>query len=105
MSVMSNNMKKRTSTSYIFTANVYNPSDMHEVELLKKSVSVLNSSARLLNPGAPLLRVCLKARLGKNNPKAVNYRRGGNRRLKTYTPYQSILIKDASRVDVYLYTR
>ena len=41
-------------------------------------------------------RVCVKARLGKGNPKASNYKNRG---------IFSVLLGDASRYDVYVQTR
>jgi hypothetical protein len=97
------NTNKRYSTSYVFTADVNCSNDMQRIGNIKKAISAANQiEKRRHNPR--LKRVCLKGRLGKNNPSSVNYRRDGNRFNKTRRPYMSVLIKDAVAFDVYVYS-
>lgn len=98
-----NNNFKRSSTSYVFTADVNCANDMQRISELQKAIAIANKIDA--NFGGRAKRVCLKPRLGKNNPAAVDYRHGGKRFHRTLTPYQSILVKDAVRFDVYVYTR
>ena len=100
-------MKKRTD-SYIFTADPLSVLDMQQIELVRKTVATSNKLARRdakwRGEKPVIYRVCLKARIGKNNPNADIYRnkqtywgRMGN--------YQSIKLEHAQRIDVYVQRR
>jgi hypothetical protein len=107
-------MIKRYSKDYIFTARRDNASDASRLAQLKKSISVVNRDLRnrhrneseyalltnrpLPSYGPVQFRVCLKARLGKDNPAAIKYRNRGFR-------VQTIAMADASRYDVYVWQR
>lgn len=97
-------MKQRTD-SYIMTADPLSANDMQQIEIIRKTVSIANKRAKAVSKWKgtkPVLyRVCLKARLGRNNPDANIYRekttiwgRKGN--------YQSIKLAHAQRIDVYV---
>ena len=90
---------KRYSTSYQFTVDPMSTSDMERVKSLKEFVKNMNAQF----PNNEALRVCLKGRLGRNNPNAFKYHKGGERRGYGAHAYQSISLKDASRYDVYVY--
>lgn len=100
-------MKQRTD-SYIFTADPLSVSDMQQIELVRKTVRVTNQRARQdakwRGEKPKLYRVCLKARLGRDNPAAGIYRSK-----TTYWgrkgDYQSIKLEHAQRIDVYVQRR
>jgi len=93
-------MKTRTD-SYIFTADVISANDMISIETIRKTVSVSNKLARRnakwSGKTPTLYRVCLKGRLGKNNPDAIIYR--------IKRDYQTIKLKHARYIDVYVQKR
>lgn len=100
-------MKQRTD-SYIFTADPLSVNDMQQIAIVRKTVAVSNKmarqSAKWKNEKPVIYRVCLKARLGRNNPDADIYRnkttfwgRKGD--------YQSIKLEHAQRIDVYVQRR
>lgn len=93
-------MKQRTD-SYIFTADPMSVNDMQQIAIVRKTVAVANkrarSSAKWSGTKAKIYRVCLKARLGKNNPASAFYR--------TRSDYQSIKLEHAQRIDVYVQER
>ena len=95
-------MKQRTP-AYVFTVDPKSPEDMKKVENLRALVKRANHANREIGEGT-VLRVCLKARLGKNNPAAQLYRDKvdywGN---KGY--FQSIKLEHAQRIDVYVQRR
>jgi hypothetical protein len=92
-------MKKRTS-SYAFTADVNSVTDMQQIDFLRKSISIINKSAKesakYSGQKPKLYRVSLKARLGKSNPAAAKYK---------HQWIKSIKLEDAVRLDVYIHTR
>ena len=92
-------MKKRTD-SYIFTADPMSVSDMHQIQVVRKTVAASNKLAKQRTKWSgeqPIIyRVCLKARLGKNNQAYSKYR---NQWIK------SIKLEDAQRIDVYVQRR
>lgn len=100
-------MKQRTD-SYIFTADPLSANDMQQIELVRKTVRVTNQRARQdakwRGETPKLYRVCLKARLGRNNPAADIYRNK-----TTYWgrkgDYQSIKLEHAQRIDIYVQRR
>lgn len=100
-------MKTRTD-SYIFTADPLSSNDMQQIQLVRKTVAASNKIARRnakwSGKTPTIYRVCLKARIGKNNPDAHIYRekvtfwgRKGD--------YQSIKLEHAQRIDVYVQRR
>jgi hypothetical protein len=102
-------MSTRYSTSYIFS---YNPSDENDVKKLKE----LKQRIKNQNKTADVKqRVVLAGRLGKNNPSAVKYRKGGEYSSKQKPswfpswygghPYQTIRVADAAYFDVYVYNK
>ncbi len=89
------------SSSYLFTADVLCVSEMQEIERVRKAIAITNTfirdnAKRTGNKKLITYRVCLKARLGKNNPAASKYR---NQWIK------SIKLEDAQRIDVYIWER
>lgn len=100
-------MKQRTD-AYVFTADPLSVSDMQMIEVVRKTVRAANKRARQdakwRNETPKIYRVCLKARLGRNNPAADIYR---NKR--TYWgrmgDYQSIKLEHAQRIDIYVQRR
>lgn len=100
-------MKARTD-SYIFTADPMSVNDMQQIAIVRKTVAVSNKLARQrakwTGEKPTIYRVCLKARLGRNNPDADIYRNK-----KTYWgrkgDYQSIKLEHAQRIDVYVQRR
>lgn len=100
-------MKLRTD-SYIMTADPLSANDMQQIEIVRKTVSIANkrakAAAKWKGTKPVLYRVCLKARLGRDNPNADIYRnkttfwgRKGD--------YQSIKLEHAQRIDVYVQLR
>jgi len=93
-------MKKQRTSSYAFTADVNSVTDMQQIDFLRKSVSIINKTARQTSKysgkKAQLYRVCLKARLGKKNPAYSKYR---------HQWIKSIKLEDAVRFDVYINRR
>lgn len=101
-------MKKQRTDSYVFTADPLSVSDMQMIELVRKTVRVTNArakqDAKWKGEKPKLYRVCLKARIGRNNPHAYIYREK-----RTYWgrkgDYQSIKLEHAQRIDVYVQRR
>lgn len=102
-------MTKRISDAYIMTADVNSVADMQAIEVVRKTVATSNRIARReyemrmkWNPQSNMpkpkqYRVCLKPRLGKNNPAyATKYKQQW---------IKSIKMEDAVRVDVYVHAR
>ena len=100
-------MKQRTD-AYIFTADPMSVVDMQQIVIVRKTIRVANARARReakwKGEKPKLYRVCLKARLGRNNPDADIYRSK-----TTYWgrkgDYQSIKLEHAQRIDVYVQRR
>ena len=100
-------MKQRTD-AYVFTADPLSVVDMQQIEIVRKTVKVANDRARReakwRGEKPKLYRVCLKGRIGKNNPFATIYRNK-----TTYWgrkgDYQSIKLEHAQRIDVYVQRR
>lgn len=94
-------MNKQRTSAYIFTADPLSVSDMQQIELVRKTVRASNAraieSAKWSGKKPELFRVCLKGRIGKNNPFAPIYRSKGD--------YQSIKLEHAQRIDVYVQRR
>jgi hypothetical protein len=88
--------KNRISPSYRFTVDMNNPNDVELVNNLRKNIQTMNSKKWMLRKQ----RVCLKGRLGQNNPNATKYRNS-----TSWNPYQTILKADAGHFDVYVYNR
>lgn len=101
-------MKNKRTDSYVFTADPLSVNDMQQIAIVRKTVAVSNKMARQnakwKNEKPVIYRVCLKARLGQNNPDAHIYQnkitfwgRKGD--------YQSIKLEHAQRIDVYVQRR
>ena len=104
-------MNKRTSTSYVMTIDPLSSGDAVSLMNVRATVRAVNALSKLTaqqinrvneRVGLPritptFMRVFQHARLGKNNPASYKYR--------TRNSYQSIAMADASRIDVYIYTR
>ena len=90
-------MKNRTSSSYRFTFAVNDQAGYEKLESLRKEIS------KLRNRGGERLRVCVKGRLGENNPAAVIYQERTKR--MAFGAYQTIKLEHAGRFDVYVYMR
>lgn len=93
-------MTNRRSKSYIDTVGNYEPA-LEYVDVVRNTVRKVND--QLKSSGSfDRYRVVLRGRLGKNNPNALLYRRGG----KLYR-WSSITIRPehASHFDIYIYKR
>ena len=87
---------KRYSTSYRFTFEKNDLEGQQKLETLRKNISNYNKFAETPQ------RVCVRGRLGKNNPNAAKYNVGGI----YYNPFiMNVKMLDASRFDVYIYSR
>ena len=100
----------RYSENYVFTAKATSVDDRQKIETLRQTVKVINymqsQYEKSTGQQQTRYRVCLRGRLGKNNPNAWKYQM----RQKTYTgygahPYQMIHLSDAAYFDVYVYER
>ena len=89
-------MKNRTSSSYRFSFDVNDQAGYEKLESLRKEIAIRNR-------GGERLRVCVKGRLGENNPAAVIYQERAKRRVSG--AYQTIKLEHAGRFDVYVYMR
>ena len=89
-------MKNRTSSSYRFSFDVNDQAGYEKLESLRKEIAIRNR-------GGERLRVCVKGRLGENNPAAIVYQERAKR--MTFGAYQTIKLEHASRFDVYVYMR
>ena len=89
-------MKNRTSSSYRFTFAVNDQAGYEKLESLRKEIAIRNR-------GGERLRVCVKGRLGENNPAAVIYQERAKR--MAFGAYQTIKLEHAGRFDVYVYMR
>ena len=89
-------MKNRTSSSYRFTFAVNDQAGYEKLESLRKEIAIRNRAGERL-------RVCVKGRLGENNPAAISYQELAKRTV--YSVYQTIKLEHASRFDVYVYMR
>ena len=90
-------MKNRTSSSYRFSFDVNDQAGYEKLESLRKEIAKRNKE------GGERLRVCVKGRLGENNPAAIIYQELAKRTV--YSVYQTIKLEHASRFDVYVYMR
>ena len=90
-------MKNRKSSSYRFTFNVNDQAGYEKLEALRKEIAKQNKE------GGERLRVCVKGRLGEDNPAAIIYQELAKRTV--YSVYQTIKLEHASRFDVYVYMR
>ena len=89
-------MKNRTSSSYRFTFAVNDQAGYEKLESLREEIAIRNR-------GGERLRVCVKGRLGENNPAAVIYQERAKR--QAFGAYQTIKLEHAGRFDVYVYMR
>jgi len=94
----------------VFTAKAASADDLQKIETLRQTVKAINHMQRHYEKDTgqqqTRYRVCLRGRLGKNNPNAWKYQM----RQKAYTgcgahPYQMIHLSDAAYFDVYIYER
>lgn len=89
-------MKNRTSSSYRFSFDVNDQVGYEKLESLRKEIAIRNR-------GGERLRVCVKGRLGENNPAAIIYQERAKR--MAFGAYQTIKLEHAGRFDVYVYMR
>ena len=89
-------MKNRTSSSYRFSFDVNDQAGYEKLESLRKEIAIRNR-------GGERLRVCVKGRLGENNPAAIIYQERAKR--MTSGAYRTIKLEHAGRFDVYVYMR
>lgn len=89
-------MKNRTSSSYRFSFDVNDQAGYEKLESLRKEIAIRNR-------GGERLRVCVKGRLGENNPAAIIYQERAKR--MAFGAYQTIKLEHAGRFDVYVYMR
>ena len=92
--------KKNRTSAYQFTFNVGDLDGEIALHSLRKTIANFNKCKLMEYKHKTHVlvqyRVCVKARLGKGNPKASNYKNRG---------IFSVLLGDASRYDVYVQTR
>ena len=81
----------RTSDSYIMTIDSLEDRMLAHVRKIVHKRNSTNNEKKY--------RICVKGRLGKNNPNASKYRN------RSPMAYQNICLEDASHFDVYLYER
>ena len=100
----------RYSENYVFTAKATSVDDRQKIETLRQTVKAINCMQSQYEKDTgqrqTRYRVCLRGRLGKNNPNAWKYQV----RRKSYCgygahPYQMIRLSDAAYFDVYVYER
>lgn len=93
-------MTNRSSSSYVGTAT-NDAEGLKRVELVRSTVSLINAKLAA-NGSITRYRVSVKGRLGKNNPNARHYRRGGK-----HWRYSSIDIRSehSTHFDLYVYRR
>ena len=95
---------KRISKKYVMTVDPLCADDMFRLDLVKKTIANANNCekdrVRHSPQSANLLRVQLRGRLGKNNPRSARYKKPGLFRLSSYS---YIRLADAVRYDVYVY--
>ncbi len=90
----------KAGSSFIGTFYKDDPTDMHQLDNVRKMVSNMNKDLKNAGKNYQFYVKC-QGRLGKNNPNAWKYRRGG-----TYGPHAgSVRLPDASRFDAYIYRR
>ena len=98
------NNNKRISKKYVMTVDPLCADDMFRLDLVKKTIATANNCEKDRVRHSPqsvnLLRVQLRGRLGKNNPRAARYKKPGLFRLSSYS---YIRLADAVRYDVYVY--
>ena len=67
----------RYSENYVFTANAKSADDLAKIETLRQTVKAINLMQRQyekdVDQTQTRYRVCLRGRLGKNNPNAWKY--------------------------------
>lgn len=89
-------MKNRTSSSYRFSFDVNDQAGYEKLESLRKEIAIRNRAGERL-------RVCVKGRLGQDNPAAIIYQERAKR--MAFGAYQTIKLEHAGRFDVYVYMR
>ena len=89
----------RTSTSYAFTIPASERYSSEKLKELRKAVAMLNPLTKHKH------QVHLRGRLGRNNPKAVNYTQEAWRQKGSAGchSHQNIATEDATTFDVYVY--
>ena len=91
--IMTNNKNNRYSTSYVGTFDHRDSNDLDIIANLRKALKGTNQ------------RLCLKGRLGKNNPNRDYYKASDPWHWRATRGYQTILLKHAERVDAYIYSK
>ena len=103
---MSKGRSMRRSTSYIDTIDTSNPDFESLVNVVRRTIKTVNmrnrETARWTKTKPVQYFVRVRGRLGKDNPNAHLYRRGGP--LYRYTS-QDIRVEHSERVDVYISIR
>jgi len=89
-------MNTRTSNSYVRTVDHHSEKGKALIAALRKYVKAEDEYI-----GGLSRRVCVKGRMGKNNPNAHKYS------VKNYGSnyHQTIKLADASKADLYIYDR
>lgn len=93
---------KRYSQDYVTTVDHNSEEGQKVIARLRAEVKLRNAIAKEV--GDRLKRVCLKGRLGKNNPRRHELF-GNNQHTPWHNPYQTIPLGIAQRVDIYIYDR
>lgn len=92
-------MNPRISNDYVTTVDHHSEEGKSFIAALRKSVKADND----LTSDHPR-RVCLKGRMGKNNPNAYKYSVKGNKSSWFGShSHQTIKLADAAKADIYIY--
>ena len=96
-------MTKRTSNSYVFTADIYSAEDMFRIEELRQTVAIINKLGRGIGPSK---RVVLRGRKPLVKEEVYN-RYTGKRATRSYDFGGNIVggLANATKYDVYIYDR
>lgn len=86
------------SPFYMFTVDADNQNQMSRIDDLKKVVRAVNKMEKKTSANPTSYRVFLSGRLGRNNPRSIDYRSGQKN-------YGTIRKDDAVRFDVYIYMK
>lgn len=94
-------MNTRTSDSYVTTVDHHSEKGKALIAALRKYVKAEDEYTE-----GPQRRVCIKGRMGKNNPNAYKYSIKG-KQVSWYGSHshQTVKLADAARADIYIYNR
>jgi len=97
-------MTKRTSDSYVFTADINSAYDMEQIAVLRKAVKIMNKAAKAR--GETPKRVELRGRKPAKKAEVRNFWTGKTS-ARSYDFGGNIVggIANATKIDVYIYDR